>query len=188
MLQGQYGVGASTIREALTRLAGEFLVTQEEQRGFRVAPISLEDFSDLISARKIVEVEAVRLSVKAGDDAWEARLVSAFHSLSKLSEARPKDRLQFENEYEYRNREFHNALISACKSHWLNRMYSILFQQAERYRRFSIRTSKFIANVNDDHRQIFDAALAKDVERSCRLVASHIDNTLKLLSKILPKQ
>jgi DNA-binding GntR family transcriptional regulator len=47
MLRERYGVGASTLREALTRLVGDALVTSEEQRGFRVAEVSLDDFADL---------------------------------------------------------------------------------------------------------------------------------------------
>src|SRR5689334_13226931 len=46
-LRARYDVSGSTIREALTRLLGEALVTAEGQRGFRVAPASIEDFRDL---------------------------------------------------------------------------------------------------------------------------------------------
>ena len=61
-LRQRYGIGASTVRESLTRLLGEALVTAEGQRGFRVAPISLDDFSDLTNVRKMIETEALRLS------------------------------------------------------------------------------------------------------------------------------
>ena len=36
-LKLRYGIGGSTLREALTRLAGDALATFEGQRGFRVA-------------------------------------------------------------------------------------------------------------------------------------------------------
>jgi DNA-binding GntR family transcriptional regulator len=54
MLRKRFGFGASTLREALTRLVGEALVTSEEQRGFKVAPVSFEDLADLTRTRKFV--------------------------------------------------------------------------------------------------------------------------------------
>ena len=41
-LRTQYAVGAGTLREALTRLVSDALASAEGQRGFRVAPITLE--------------------------------------------------------------------------------------------------------------------------------------------------
>ena len=46
-LREDYQIGASPLREALNRLAGEGFVTVEEQRGFKVAPVSLDDLQDL---------------------------------------------------------------------------------------------------------------------------------------------
>ena len=44
-LQARYGIGTSPLREALSRLAADRLVVQEVNRGFKVPPLSLEDFS-----------------------------------------------------------------------------------------------------------------------------------------------
>ena len=85
------------MREALTRLLGEALVTSEGQRGFRVAPASLEDFHDLTEVRQLVETEALRQSIARGDEAWESQIVAAFYRLSKVEERvieRPRPRLQ----------------------------------------------------------------------------------------------
>ncbi len=71
-------VSGSTIREALTRLLGEALVTAEGQRGFRVAAASIEDFRDLSAVRRLVETEALRQAIAAGGEAWEADIVAAF--------------------------------------------------------------------------------------------------------------
>jgi GntR family carbon starvation induced transcriptional regulator len=44
-LRQKYATGASPLREALNRLAGEGFVTTEGQRGFRVAPLSSRNHS-----------------------------------------------------------------------------------------------------------------------------------------------
>lgn len=186
MLRERYGVGASTLREALTRLVGEALVTSEEQRGFRVAEISLDDFADLTSARKLVEVEALRQSIIFGDDAWEGALVGAFHRLSKVEEKLGEGSAELRDEFEARNREFHLALIAACPSRWVKHMHGILFQQSERYRRISLAARFEARDVHAEHKAILDAALARNVDLACRLEAEHIDKTLALLSRNLP--
>lgn len=77
-LRARYKVSGSTIREALTRLLGEALVTAEGQRGFRLAAASIEDFRDLSAVRRLVETEALRQAIAAGGEAWEADIVAAF--------------------------------------------------------------------------------------------------------------
>lgn len=137
-LRQRYGIGASTVRESLTRLLGEALVTAEGQRGFRVAPISLDDFSDLTHVRKMIETEALRQSILAGDEAWESRVVAAYYRLSKVEERIREEPQAVAPHFEERNREFHLALISACPSARLHRIYAMLYQQSERYRRVAL--------------------------------------------------
>src|SRR6476661_6316132 len=62
-LRDKYEVGASPLRESLSRLAVEGLVTGEDRRGFRVAQITEDDFIDLTMLRKEIEVMAVTRSV-----------------------------------------------------------------------------------------------------------------------------
>ena len=43
VLRERFGASFTTLREALTALAAEGLVDAQEQRGFRVAPVSRQD-------------------------------------------------------------------------------------------------------------------------------------------------
>lgn len=183
MLRERYDVGASTLREALTRLVGESLVTSEEQRGFRVAEISLEDFTDLSATRKLIEVEALRQSILFGDDVWEGALVGAFHRLSKTEEKLSEGAPELRDEFEERNREFHFALIAACPSRWLKQMHGILFQQAERYRRIALANRGLLRDVHAEHKAVLDAVLARNIDLACRLEGEHIDRTLEHLRR-----
>ena len=85
-LKDDYGVGAGTLREALSLLISDALVVSQGQRGFRVAPVSLEDFEDITRNRVMLECEALRQSIAMGDDAWEGDLLAAFHRLTKAEE------------------------------------------------------------------------------------------------------
>ena len=85
-LKTRYAVSSGTLREALALLVSDSLVVAQGQRGFTVAPMSVEDLEDLSYVRSLVECEAVRQSLIHGGDEWEGRLVSSFHRLSLAEE------------------------------------------------------------------------------------------------------
>jgi GntR family carbon starvation induced transcriptional regulator len=184
-LRETYGLGASTMREALTRLMGESLVTAEGQRGFRVAPVSLDDFNDLSEVRKMVETAALEQSIARGDEEWEGRVVAAFHRLSKVEERLAADPVGSVQAYEERNQEFHRALLSSCPSPWLHRLHDMLYHQSERYRRIALSNRPPPRDLHAEHQAIFDAALARDIEKAKRFSIDHIERTVEVLRGVL---
>ncbi len=184
-LRARYDVSGSTIREALTRLLGEALVTSEGQRGFRVAPASLEDFRDLTEVRKLIETEALRQAIAVGGETWEAGIVAAFYKLSKTEERLREDPAGASGEFEERNREFHRALTAACPSPWLHRLNALLYQQSERYRRLVISRRAIPRDVHAEHQGIFDATLARDADLAVKLAGEHIERSVTALQTLL---
>src|SRR3954466_9331436 len=59
----RYDIGATPLREGLSRLMSRGLIVGTGQRGFRVADISREDLLDITLMRTAVEVEAIRLAI-----------------------------------------------------------------------------------------------------------------------------
>src|SRR5690554_5542948 len=53
LLRERYQVGMTPLREALYRLSASNLVTLEDRKGFRVAPVSREHLSEVIELRQI---------------------------------------------------------------------------------------------------------------------------------------
>jgi GntR family transcriptional regulator, carbon starvation induced regulator len=193
-LKSRYKVSASTLREALTRLVGDSFVTFEGQKGFRVAPISLEDFADLTEFRKLIETEALRRSIQNGDERWEGEVIASFHRLSKVEERlrgalahREREVLiKIRHEWEKRNRDFHTTLVSACNSKRMKQVHSVLYDQAERYRRITFNSQLEVSrDVHDEHRAILDATLARDADAACNFAASHIHKTLAVFERFL---
>ncbi len=183
-LRARYDVSGSTIREALTRLLGEALVTSEGQRGFRVAPATLEDFRDLTEVRKLIETTALRQAIEVGGEAWESKIVAAYYRLSKTQDRLREDPVGASAEYEDRNREFHRALIAACPSPWLHRLHALLYQQSERYRRMVVSRPAIPRDLKAEHQGVFDATLARNAELACRLLGEHIDRSVLGLKKL----
>lgn len=185
-LKERYAVSGSTMRESLTRLIGEALVTAEGQRGFRVAAMSLDDITDLTQVRKMVETEALRQAIAHGGDVWEGGVVAAFHRLSRVEERLAVEPVEnVSEEWEGRNHDFHEALLAGCPSRWLHHLYSILYQQTERYRRVALATRSIPRDVHAEHTAIKDAALARDADRACQVLGEHIDRTLYVIRQRL---
>jgi len=80
----RYGIGASPIREALNRLTSEGLVQQQDQRGFQVSPVSMDELIELTRARRWINEIALRESIRSGDEVWEESVLLAFHRLSRM--------------------------------------------------------------------------------------------------------
>lgn len=182
-LKDAYDVGAGTLREALQLLITDALVVAQGQRGFRVAPISLTDFEDITKTRVLLETEALRQSIALGDDAWEAEVVGAFHRLSRAEEKLEGPDAARE-EWETRNRIFHEVLISACPSRWIRHFQTILYHQSERYRRLSLFKQPIPRDVHSEHQAIVDAALARDADAATRILADHILRTLEAVRQL----
>ncbi|MCC1481156.1 GntR family transcriptional regulator [Roseibaca sp. Y0-43] len=176
-LRSLYGIGASPLREALQRLAADGFVIASSNRGFLVAPLNPTEFEDLNTARIAVECAALRLSVVAGDEDWEAQVVAAAYSLEKLDRQLIDGTLQDFDRWEVLNAKFHTTLVSACGSRWLLRHRDMLQIQCERYRRASVYHARLKRDLLTEHSALAKAALARDVELVCRLTQEHYAKT-----------
>ncbi|WP_349371257.1 FCD domain-containing protein [Salinarimonas sp.] len=171
-----YGIGVTPLREALQRLAADGLVVATGSRGFSVARLAAADFADLNRARIAVETAALRLSIPAGDDDWEADVVAAAYALEKQDRLLQSGEADLER-WEAANARFHHALVKACGTEWLLRVRQNLQDQCERYRRASIGAERRARDLMSEHREIARAALARDVAATCALVEAHFQRT-----------
>ena len=176
-LRERYDTGFSPLREALMRLEAEGLVILEQNKGFRVAPVSRSHLLDLSNVRIEIECLALRWAIAKGDVSWEADLISAFHRLSRQSKTSPDHPDRISDAWDREHRRFHHALVAACGSEMLHSMRDALFDQAERYVALSI---AYLDRPRDDvaeHEALMAATLARDVEKACALCRQHVERT-----------
>jgi GntR family carbon starvation induced transcriptional regulator len=181
LLREKYDVGLSPLRESLSRLVAEGLVIGEDQRGFKVAPMTEEDFIDLTSLRREIEVLAVTRSVERGGDTWEAELVGAFHHMSLVVATTSRD---FPTEWSRRHKTFHEALVAACGSPRLLHLRRQLFDQFMRYHRIAPHHVWRNSILDTEHKKLMDAALSRNIEKSKKLTREHIRVLDVILSAI----
>ena len=174
-LRLRYAASVNTLRETLARLVSEGLVANEGQRGFTVVPASLGDLRDITEMRRMLECRAVELSIARADLDWESRLVATYHKLSKIEEVIDGDPKRYGPLLERYNREFHSALISACGSRWLLTFHGVMYDQSLRYRMLAFQVRDFPREQSRrEHREILEAALARDAGRLLPILSAHI--------------
>ena len=180
-LAKRYGLAASSLREALSRLVTDALVVAEDQRGFRVSPVSRSGLIDLTEARIGIECLALTRSIEYGDVAWESDVLGAYHRLSRCTEATRPDSPEAQV-WSTCHAEFHRSLTAACRSDWLKYFCALMYQQSDRYRLLA--TYSRPANTRNplnEHEAIMKAAIARDAPLACDLLSRHFRETTRRL-------
>lgn len=175
-LRQRYSASLSTLRETLNRLASEGFVEAHDQRGFFVTPVSRADLIEIAQLRVLLECHALELSLKHGDTDWEGNLVAAHHKLHLMEQKMlAGDDSQTEDWKRY-DWEFHLALIAACGSRNLLSLHAVLYDKYLRYQMLVLTHRGAVAV--EEHRAMFDAALARDANAAVRMLERHVDNGL----------
>mgnify|MGYP000064082337 CR=1 FL=1 len=171
-LCGRYGVSSAPMREALNRAAKDGLVDQSEQRGFSVAPLSIEDLDDLLQTRLLLNELALRRSFELGGPEWEEQVLVSWHRLSRI----PYTPVSVDPAWERAHRVFHRTLISGCRVPRIVQFCDQLFDSSDRYR-FVARSARQSPPRIDDHKLMTDAVIERDPDRAVALLKEHFEET-----------
>lgn len=172
-LKAQYGASVSTLRELLNRLASEGLVVAEGQRGFEVAPISVDNLREIAALRHLLESYALELSFAAGDIDWEGRVVAAHHKLHQMELRMADGDRSVTRAWKQYDWEFHQALISACGSRVLMDTHASIFDKYLRYQMLSLTFRGQLAA--NEHQQLLEAALKRDSATAQSVLKKHVE-------------
>jgi len=177
----RYEIGATPLREGLSRLVSRGLIVGIGQRGFRVADIGREDLLDITRMRTVVELEALRLAILHGNDAWEAGILGSLHQMRRHIERTGDEFREGAPDFDRLHKGFHTALLAACGSKRLLTAHSDLYDQAYRYRRVMMRSfdsgDKFVAA----HQSLADLVLARDLSGAQAMLGDHLRSTLDIV-------
>jgi len=186
VLRERYGTGASPLREALSQLTADGLVTRAEKRGFRVARANNDDLDELVQARCWIESQALRESIAVGTAAWEHAVVIATYELTRAPRSIGQKEFRGNPEWERLHKRFHMALISGCGNRIIRDLSDQLYDRAVRYRSLSIARAYTRRDVPREHQELADAALNRNVEKATALLCAHYQRTANLLVETAP--
>jgi len=181
-LAEQFQTSTTVIRESLTRLAGENLVVIRPNRGFFVPDLRLNELADITELRCSTEALAARLAIERGDVAWESQLMAAHHKLSRTERRLPELPDTVNPQWSAAHREFHHLLLAPCDCQPMLKLSADLSNYTELYRRWAA-PSKAASkrNVEKEHQDILDAALARDAPKLGDLLSKHYRATVQVV-------
>ena len=180
-LRDRYGTGASPLREALSQLTADGLVTRVEKRGFRVARANNDDLDELVQARCWIESQALRESIANGGPKWEHAVVIAIYELTRAPRSIGEKEFRGNPEWEVLHKRFHMALISGCNNQIITDLADELYDRAVRYRALSIARAYTKRDVVKEHQELADIALDRNVDKAVALLCAHYQRTARLL-------
>lgn len=167
------------VREALNRLTAEGLVVLEDQRGFSVAPVSLEDWRDIVRGRCMVESAALTAAIANRTADWESGIVLSLHWLTRtprlLQDRQPNP------EWETRHHAFHEALLATCDARVVLAFCADLRDRSDRYRAIAAAAPQARQSHDAEHQEIAAAAIAGDSARAVALLVAHYRRTLAVV-------
>jgi GntR family carbon starvation induced transcriptional regulator len=173
VLTSRYETSVAPVREALAVLSGAGLVVSESQRGFRVAPASRADFTDIAALRKKLEISALEMSIARAGEESLLEIRKVHETFSRMSQKVGQDE-PISDLWEACHREFHFSLIAECGSPTLLNFWSQLHDRFDRYRRLSLPSGSYMAGTASDHGDIMEAVLSRDIARASKLMSDHI--------------
>jgi len=201
MLTARYGFGWTPLREALSRLEREYLVTFAPNRGYRVAGVTHEELHDLQRARGTVEAALLSAAIRDGDSAWEKRVVLAHYAFSRAPALTVGMAAADLAEWEARHEAFHAALLEGGGALWLRRFAAQIGDQLHRHQRnlalvqltqpATPATAALFAPALEaasnlsHHTALMQASLDRDEARALGLLDEHIGFTVRAVDELL---
>ena len=184
----RYGIGASPMREALSRLSSEGVVVRTDLRGFSVAPLNWDELPTLTHNRVQLESLTLRESIENRDQAMEDELVLLVHRLSRTPRSLSTDHFEPNPAWETLHTEFHRALLSRCPSRWLKAFCENLADEAYRFRQVAAGKSFSSRNEHAEHMAIFEATIEGRTADAVQLLTNHYTKTTSVLESQVLEQ
>ena len=183
LLQTEYNVSISILREVLNRLCGDGFIIYKVQKGFFVSPISKKDLYEIADLRITLETHALEISIKNKDYEWEAELLGAYHKLNHAENELEKNNLNAKSLWTKYDAEFHQMLIKKCNSLNLIRIHEVIF---DKYLRYQLLILKYRGKDSiKEHKDLLDYSLISNIQKAQNTLRDHIKKGVNYASSNL---
>ena len=160
--------GRTPLREAVQRLAQEYLVITVPRKGVRIAELDLQDYVQLIEAVSYVEAIATRLAARRADEAQIEQLESLVAAAEAASRA--GDILNVAN-LDY---DFHHLVAECGANRYIVDTTVRLHRLTSRFIYLAMKKGLAGWPSLAEHRQIIEAIREGDEDAASSLTAQHI--------------
>jgi DNA-binding GntR family transcriptional regulator len=180
-LADDLGMSPTPVIQALKWLEFQGLVRHENNRGFFLEPISIDEIKDIYQLRKLIEVDLLRQGfTKITKE--KIKIVKA--ALDKYEEARHDDNRKKQS---LTARDFHLTLSSVAKSPVSYRVLENLFDLMNLKYQVDISFTRYSNRGSTRHRDIFNKLESNDIQGACEELADDIENVGSMVVKNMIK-
>ena len=182
-LARQLGVSPTPVREAMVQLEHTGLVTRAALKGYRVAPpLTRERMAELVDARTVLELAAVRGAVPLSDNAiLHLKAAHADHvvAASEVKEAQAdtgEDGAAWAALRRYYDADwaFHRTFFEHCHNTYLLQLAESLSQQVHRMRQSAGHGVTDVDLAVAEHAAILRAAVTGDADATEETMRAHL--------------
>lgn len=173
-LASRMNLSRTPIREAIQRLAAEGLVEVKPRRGTRVLPLRTDDVREIHQIAKALELEAALLLANLED----RNLQPVKKAVDDMEAALKREDRDAWVEADTR---FHREIVDNCGNIRLADLYHGHRALTDRARYFSLHLRPLPVRSAEEHREMYDAIVAKDTARLSQLYHDHWSRTTEEL-------
>ena len=164
MLCEMLNASRTPVRDAVSRLEQEHLVSIKPKKGIRVNRVSMNSIKELFEVRCLLEPAAVLKYGNRIPDEIYARYTQQFQ------------RTNLPSEELYRvDDEFHQMFINASDNRYFRSVYSMIADQVWRYRMLTENRPRD-EHAQEEHYEIAANCIRGEWEHASRLMLEHIEN------------
>ncbi len=183
VLQERFQVSSTPIREALTRLTQDQLVSYYSNIGVNVISFTADDLREIYSFMGDLDGLAIRYAAASPD---QEKLLAEVRTI--LENGRKAANAGDAETWNNCSDEFHLVFYRYCNN-------SRLTESAGRIRSgISIFSNQYSqetviqTQIDNEHQAIFDAYQNGEIEKAVQMMKSHLDDSLKYALSFLPEE
>jgi DNA-binding GntR family transcriptional regulator len=168
-------LGRTPVNQALHRLAHQNLVQILPRKGVLVQPLSMDEFEDIIAARRLIEPACAASAAERLTTAELADIERLLHEAADVSRDDVDAVLA-------NDRHFHDVIAAGGRNRILGEILSGLHDRSARFWAMSLTTGSHLSEVRTEHAHLFERLVARDAGGAREAMEAHIESFRTTLS------
>jgi DNA-binding GntR family transcriptional regulator len=177
------GVSRTPLREALMLLEAEGLVIGRQDSGYSVVHFEPKAIRDLLVAREGLDAYVAEVACRTATEADLERLKAVMAEIEETGLRQDGESRQPARELEL-GLKVHEVIVAATRNPALQDMTRRLYEQLRVALWLEVLWIDSWEDAVEQHREIIDAVVARDVARSVEAAREHIRDSLRNMSRI----
>jgi len=167
-LASRFGVSRTPVREAITQLSAQGLITAAPRQGVLVARMSIKELLAMFELLAELEGVCAKFCARRMTEAQRARLIETHRASLVHVEADNAEG------YSQSNVDFHAVLYAGCHNEFLAQQLRTIRRRTQMYRQNSFLQPGRMRTSHEDHQRVLDAILQGDAEAAQRHMIEHV--------------